>query len=391
MAADGSFDDPNLDEIPEDDFYTNTDLSLPSLRLDPIVDSPLDASPSHAAHSFDQRTDEDVSVGSKDLTEDDLSLPPIDIAEVAQYDSVQPPLVLIESSPVTTTSLEDTVDALIPTIADIQIEDSFDDFGNFSDKDVNSNQMNQDDTECPDGSDVPANEFCLKTIPVNNQTDIDIDAIEFGTNEFAVDFSQFNSFESKPIELQNGGDSPNPYPEDELNLDDDDDDFGDFNDAPPPEFSATFPTTANVEDDFGDFSNFQNNQPSIPIVQTDLKAVCAQADQLLTMMFPSDQSVTIEHAQVLTKDADLLNNITLAVRNVDDSKALQHQWVTSTGKNSLVRALGIDARNIVRLNSRTNYCQSRLFLQSSFSCTAVNGTAQCHDTRPTLASRRSNR
>lgn len=43
-----------------------------------------------------------------------------------------------------------------------------------------------------------------------------------------------------------------------------------------------------------------------------------------------------------------MNELTIHLKNVENAKALKHQWAKSAAKSFLVKSLGIDSRNIVR-------------------------------------------
>lgn len=344
---------------------------MPSLRLELIVDSPPDLDPSHflADASPDQRTEDDLSTASKDLTEEEL--PPIDTQSLELEHEL--PLSDTHDLPQSISSADAPCDSHpYPTI-------DTDKFNEVVEKEfitnVNSNQTKDVLTNI---SLVPTSEDDFSVLPkqdisntFDDQTRMDHPLVadeksnldnSDGTNEsssFDVDFSQFNAFPSE-TELSSQWHAENN--------DEEDDDFGDFNDAPP-EFVNDFPTIISAipqsdfndgdeDDDFGDFSNhFENTQPTIATLPTTVKDVYAKVDSLLAMMFPSSRLEAEECADASEKSSscskveseDLLNDITLAVRNVDDSKALQHQWLTSTTKGSLVLALGIDSRNIVSI------------------------------------------
>lgn len=363
-------------------------MSLPSLRLDLVVDRPSEdvhLSSMVADASPDQRTDEDLSTASKDLTEDDLILPPIDTLnfEKSTYGSPSPD---VNSSPISIGSYDVMPDKLPPPLDDVdEFNDSFNDFNEFIDvsikaancitneviAQIDSSEKDTTLTVPPLMDSIEPNIETLNEFDESktNASDIDVidevQTISCDTDDvpaFDVDFSQFKAFESVPP-------SSVFVPEHvENNAEEDDDDFGDFNDAPQT-FATHFPPMEAVpiaaeseDDDFGDFSaHFQGNQPVVrPTLQTNVENVCSKVDSLLAMMFPviclgsqvseADETTGKRSSSTVGANEELLSDITLAVRNVDDSKALQHQWLTSTTKSSLVKALGIDSRIIVSVN-----------------------------------------
>lgn len=185
------------------------------------------------------------------------------------------------------------------------------------------------------------------------------DFVDDNQNEFTADFSQFvaNFDETPPPAIAVGQSIFNVESSTTLNddFDDSDDGFGDFSEPVVPGKLA--PATA--DDDFGDFSDFSQCQPSIPIVKTNIEYVHSMLISYLDMMFPLRQQTADEDAddddeQRQQNDRPRLhedNKTTIALRNVDNSKALDHQWLTSMGKTKLVTALGIDPRNIVIANN----------------------------------------
>lgn len=440
-----------MDEIPEDDFYSNTDLSLPSLKLDVIVDTP--------PLSVDNRTEYDGSISSKDLTEDDLSLPQIHEIQnrpVEKMPSDGPDEIETVNSSFETTpeNKSDKNDAYIETSIPIEysnqfsvqqyydedvtyvsnppectdFNDSFDDFVEYSvETDFNSNKVSLFESNTTDNitqpqPDYSSTTYCMSS-PSSNidqdlvqdeklnentlKTDIESDNIEVENivpaltsdvdcdNTFAADFSQFEVLGSGLTKVNT--DFVSSISENQQTVDvksSSDDDFGDFNDVPVVTHGQqTFNRPQDDDDDdFGDFSDFQNTQSSIPIVRTDIRDVCANVESLLSMMFPVNDSDTEElSTEIPSKSVDntetLLNEITLAVRNLDDSKALEHQWLVSTGKDSLIKALGIDTRNIVSNLVWSGFWYgsnlTMFFLHHEHSCSEENGTVQCLDMRPT--------
>lgn len=190
------------------------------------------------------------------------------------------------------------------------------------------------------------------------------------TVKFDADFGQFAAFEdehfgadapsSEPpitaatIELSNqcdrvfnaayGGDGDTAVD------DDDDDEFGEFNDfqqmpaTPAPETTTVLhkdvAPTANV---LLDSENIKVNLSSI--LDTIFPAAAAGAAS-------ADTDYTYEKQQ-------FINNLTVQLRNVENSNALNHQWAKSSSKTQLVKALGIDSRNIV-----SNPAMNRMRLES---------------------------
>lgn len=139
------------------------------------------------------------------------------------------------------------------------------------------------------------------------------------------------------------------------------------------------------DDDFGEFSDFQQTpavavpvQPTIatthqeltknPNVLLDSENIKLNSSSVLTTIFPlredggdgggsgnCDASTGYQSPQINDNDTyekpNFINDLTTQLRNVENSNALTHQWSKSTSKTVLVKALGIDSRNIVRMNN----------------------------------------
>lgn len=224
-----------------------------------------------------------------------------------------------------------------------------------------------DDTSRVD-NDSPADECC------NGEMD------DFA---FEADFSQFGTFQSIETPMQSAIDhmttsadgAPSqlsPSAEAEIDIDNavnEDDDFGDFGDftTATDKINTGNDPNGDEDDDFGDFNEFQESSvpqtiplntstsvnsisnliASAPTPNIDIEFNSSKIKPLLNQMFPevsSDIDVASPGSQ---SPSTFINNITTVLKDVENSKALEHQWISSVGKNVLVKALGIDSRNIV--------------------------------------------
>lgn len=116
------------------------------------------------------------------------------------------------------------------------------------------------------------------------------------------------------------------------------------------------------DDEFGDFNDFQQSTapPAAPILKTivnsinpaqpiDLKFNTTKIKPLLDEMFPTSK-IDVDESnlnETHSESIGLSNDITTTLKDFENSRALDHQWLNSSGKSSLVKALGIDSRNIV--------------------------------------------
>lgn len=264
-------------------------------------------------------------------------------------------------------------------------------------KDPNDNQSETNDSE-PNLSDVADEWNEHQSVDDNLPIHITANALDSYLNEpagekvatenfaendaaFDADFSQFSAFESgdtpgavgaEPstsdskcaadldVDSANVGDLDN-------NLGDDIDDFGDFEEATKEAKNAL------DDDDFGEFSDFQQQAPNetdptadltinskTSIVNTDVTQINLQTIQtklkpLLNKLFPVDNNESSpteaengnQNTNKISQKEEFLTNIVQNLKDFENSNALSHQWASSSGKSSLVKALGIDSRNIV--------------------------------------------
>lgn len=259
---------------------------------------------------------------------------------------------------------------------------------------------------------------CSTTIPIeeiaeiNSIADAECDELPSENFAFDADFSQFAAFECEshdntqqqpaiePTEQQ-----PPSVKSKSIDNDDDDvdDDFGDFEEARTESKPIESPQdTANDfdDDDFGDFSDFQHEMTSVPApVHTpiadipksfsfDLKSINERFKSILDIAFPTNgdddgnASTTSSNEIVLSNKIDhFINGTTMHLKNFDNTKALQHQWANSTGKNVLIRALGIDARSIVSAIIVERHSSSNVIIfrfAFDFRCMAIIGRVRCH-------------
>lgn len=356
--------DSYADDIPDSDFdvLPKTD-SLPSLKLDSINNSPINSANTSRSESVTRKDEDSISgvdISNNDKLNSDETANTIDDEEIIfTSDNTETNL---DVETLKKTKLEPNIlaqtnlDSFLGGSADESsfrqiLDDNCDDFIEYSSDNI-LQTPNADITVPPD------EKFTLE---------------EFNT--FAADFSQFNESItvdscSRENDLTNHFSSFTTDSSKNLNeiAIDDDDDFGDFEDVSPIDNftkESVLPNAsekslevkiAESDDDFGDFSDFSQSQPSIPIIKTNIEHVYVKISLLLEMMFPYELSKgdCAEEAAITetrpTINEHLLNKTTSNLKNFDNAKALDYQWLTSVGKNSLVTALGIDLRNIVSLN-----------------------------------------
>nr|CAH7768263.1 unnamed protein product [Callosobruchus chinensis] len=146
-----------------------------------------------------------------------------------------------------------------------------------------------------------------------------------------------------------------------LNSDDKtDDEFGDFANFATyetgPITQITASTSSQADDDFGDFASSFNPQiscgesagvsedPCIKYLELNEKEVYQKAKEIIKDMVP-DPEVTGEEVEVnQLGDNDFVFN---KLKDVTETPALSYQWSKSSSQKALLKALNIDARNIL--------------------------------------------
>lgn len=169
---------------------------------------------------------------------------------------------------------------------------------------------------------------------------------------FEADFSQFAEFAppetvviQSNIELVHNSNS--------LDFGDDDDfeDFEQFSQENPirvAEAIENTDTADNEEDDFGEFTNAASLMEPPIIVLLPL-VFSPKVYSTLEEMFPkidmdnSENEATGSASESHTFEDGILMNL----KNYEGTKALDYQWINSNSNQTLVRSLGIDARNIL--------------------------------------------
>lgn len=126
------------------------------------------------------------------------------------------------------------------------------------------------------------------------------------------------------------------------------------------------------DDDFGDFEEASFETPAsqfistTPVIQTQTPTpapangnISERLGTVLKMMFPievpppADDNDMQQTAKVTNKIND-----TLPFEAIEAAKALEFQWPQSEIRHALIRSIGIDSRNIVRLNF---FCENKYF------------------------------
>lgn len=162
-------------------------------------------------------------------------------------------------------------------------------------------------------------------------------------NDFDADFSQFASFENATnlvpnvqteIASNNENVAITAVSTTDSNEIDDDDEFGDFNDF---QQSTTFEANTISAVD-------SHKVPHIEDVKQEFNSI-------LSTMFPNAEPSTSTTSDNRLDGADSFSNdITKQLQTVDEVKTVitNNNWKKSVSKSFLVKALGIDQRNIVR-------------------------------------------
>lgn len=144
---------------------------------------------------------------------------------------------------------------------------------------------------------------------------------------------------------EGGGHTNNDYADD----DDDDDEFGDFNDFQQMPAAETTTSTSVAVDTA---AVHKDVAPSANVL-LDSENIKHNLSSILNAIFPADQqqcdatAAAGTNSEYTYEKRQFINNLTVQLRNVENSTALNHQWAKSTSKTLLVKALGIDSRNIV--------------------------------------------
>lgn len=124
--------------------------------------------------------------------------------------------------------------------------------------------------------------------------------------------------------------------------DDDDDEFGEFNDFQ--QMPAVQNTTASTNP--ADTAMQRDVAPNANVL-LDSENIKLNLSSILDTIFPAAGTATATDSDFTYEKQQFITNLTRQLRNVENSNALNHQWAKSTSKTMLVKALGIDSRNIV--------------------------------------------
>lgn len=215
-------------------------------------------------------------------------------------------------------------------------------------------------------------EFTVGEVQVPDDATLNCDSSKMMTidADFTADFSQFDAISSSGgnnvavavVDAADDGEDGQQATCRDFDDDDEFDDFATFDDTKVqttdisetlavPKYDDDDDLGDGDDDDFGDFSDFTQSQsaavpaPPPPIVPNlTVDNVSGKIGSVLDMMFPVGDEVIVD-AEMLAKELD--SGTTCQLKDFDNSKASEHLWASSVGKNALVTALGIDLRNIV--------------------------------------------
>lgn len=156
-------------------------------------------------------------------------------------------------------------------------------------------------------------------------------------NLFEADFSQFDDFNESPADEMH---ITTQLSTTTANLDD-------FEDAPVEECDNIKEDTDD-DDDFGDFNDFTQNQQTETFFDTPVPVFQpTTVTSILDTMFPLEKCTGPTLKDNVGSDTHDDSQILISLKVFEESEALNYQWANSNSNQSLVRALGIDSRNIV--------------------------------------------
>lgn len=357
-------------------------------------------------------TEDNISLPSLHLdTEVSKSATPVQLSEneISERDSSPQELEPEESNP------EPVPD---PAITPIAVEDSgnrFDDNteNDFTDFTTASNERSAV-LEVPTANDVSFDDdFAhLESTPSADSNFVSQSKADFAT--FDADFSKFDSFPasfpaatatyddpsgSAPKDTAVAAKEEQELPEAEAREEegfegDDFDDFQEFATFPAESASATKSTDTNQtsqvasvddgddddgddDDDFGDFSDFKQTEVTAPVVAAvapvapTSRSTLFKPESILAIisgMFPSCATEDNEDDTGQVQWTNLLqrNKVHNELNDMDATLALSYQYSNSESNKSLIRALGIDSRNIL-FGPKWNSSMPRFAANLSFS------------------------
>lgn len=165
--------------------------------------------------------------------------------------------------------------------------------------------------------------------------------------EFDADFKEFATFDdtmsippSEPVPATISSYPPEPCDNPEPDIEDDDDEFGEFSDF---QQTTVVQTSETATQETNEVAN----------VLLDNESIKRGLSSILATIFPSESqdNLSTEQKDNVKHDREqFINNFAAQLRDVEISNALHYQWAKSTSKTLLVKALGIDSRNIVNRN-----------------------------------------
>lgn len=352
--------DPVNDPIPVDGDAANMYSSLPSLKLDFLPSSASDSDKIEcASKSGSDNIVDDIPIHITDDSSSLTSSPPLsdDYGNDDQFPlPPPPPAKLPPEHPLNNLETELVANELAGKV------------------DGESTQLSPQDDEL-DTSFGDFSEFTVGEVQVPDDATLNCDSSKVMTidADFTADFSQFDAISSSggnnvAVAVVDAGDDGEDGQQATCRDFDDDDEFDDFATFDDTKVQTTdisetlavpkfddddLDVAADDDDDFGDFSDFTQSQsaavaPPLQIVPN-LTAdnVVGKIVSLLDIMFPvgDDEDVIAVGEKVVAENVD--SGTTCQLKDFDNSKAGEHQWASSVGKNALVTALGIDLRNIV--------------------------------------------
>ncbi|XP_055923042.1 uncharacterized protein LOC129953703 [Eupeodes corollae] len=354
-------DDEEPEEFPAHDDMGKYDdnISLPSLKFDSLSNHSKSTTPVSEELTKPKLEEPETILKVDDVADMCLEVNPVDVVSTPDEE--------LNSVPIETLKIADELEKYGAGRSGEEPEDDFAEFEAF-----------------PAPAIVVPSEIA-NTVEVKADDDLekqDEETIEENITEpvFEADFSQFSSFATEAVAPQvTAQTTDNIQPTEKSNLDDlEVDDFDDFQDFSVPT-TATEPRKASVcsassemaddptetskhseeddeDDDFGEFSEVveTNEASSIPSSNSgfNLANLNDKLKPILEMMFPvanPDEQENVdeegENSPPAATGGDL-SKLT-AIKQIDTAKALEHQWINSEVRHSLIKSLGVDSRNIL--------------------------------------------